>query len=614
MILLIFVWTQLSSLSLTAPLILTAEREQPQSEQPKFVSWEREPLTRGTFRLIASCVITLSLCVWTAVHLNIPARFSGNYLRRTGWVIMGLLAPELVVYTAWRQWSSGKELTRQMGELLEERAAKTGNTRKYEWSLVHSFYAGMGGFVIDVPGNKGFVSDRSRFTLTAQGVLLLTAAGYSLPEVNKKAILDRSKADNVAKVLVCLQAAYMIAQCVGRVVVRLPVTLLEVNTLGHVVCALIMYTFWLQKPQDVQVPTSFWSDDIGPLCAYMYMRSGMSREWSGRKDEWSYLHLYDDSDLEKGNTQETVQKVKKEKWIERENSTGRDIPLPSDGNIPPHTTVTIREHQVLRRTNLGPKPSRAYQPSEYELARLRVTSPTRVRAKGTQRVMKQNYYHPRVVHLDAKSVNRWELASKYRRRCLDTYSIYYPRGKLAVETVSELVKDEDAEIEFLVHEVPNWPGSAGLLPKSSYFTWGAISFAVALYGGLHIAGWNGHFPSTIEKMMWRVSSVLIAASGILATIYIAIDRLPSRGKESYLDHWAETFGSDEVTGAKKLISVSQFLLVITTGVVLILPLIGGAIIYIPARLFLVIESFIALRDQPIEVYQTPDWTGWVPHL
>lgn len=33
-----------------------------------------EPDTRGTFRLLVSCVTTLSLCAYTAVHLNIPAK------------------------------------------------------------------------------------------------------------------------------------------------------------------------------------------------------------------------------------------------------------------------------------------------------------------------------------------------------------------------------------------------------------------------------------------------------------------------------------------------------------------------------------------------------------
>ena len=35
------------------------------------VPWQQEPSTHGTFRLFISCVITLSLCVWTAIHLNI---------------------------------------------------------------------------------------------------------------------------------------------------------------------------------------------------------------------------------------------------------------------------------------------------------------------------------------------------------------------------------------------------------------------------------------------------------------------------------------------------------------------------------------------------------------
>jgi len=33
-----------------------------------------------------------------------------------------------------------------------------------------------------------------------------------------------------------------------------------------------------------------------------------------------------------------------------------------------------------------------------------------------------------------------------------------------------------------------------------------------------------------------------------------------------------------------------------------------------SRLYLVVESFISLRKVPVEVYQTPDWTQWIPHL
>jgi hypothetical protein len=98
-----------------------------------FVAWRSEPNARGTFSLLSSCLITLTLCVWTAVHLNIAVEqqpnehwnigrkiINSNSVRRLKWVLMGLFAPELVVYAAWRQWSSAKELTQKMQALLKK--------------------------------------------------------------------------------------------------------------------------------------------------------------------------------------------------------------------------------------------------------------------------------------------------------------------------------------------------------------------------------------------------------------------------------------------------------------------------------------------------------------
>ena len=43
------------------------------------------------------------LCVWTAVHLNvpIPGTVWGPRVRKVGWLVLALLAPEMVAYTAW---------------------------------------------------------------------------------------------------------------------------------------------------------------------------------------------------------------------------------------------------------------------------------------------------------------------------------------------------------------------------------------------------------------------------------------------------------------------------------------------------------------------------------
>lgn len=65
--------------------------------------WKPSPNTRGTFDILSTCVITMLLCVWTAVHLNIPPPGSvwKPRLRKFGWLILALLAPEMVAYTAW---------------------------------------------------------------------------------------------------------------------------------------------------------------------------------------------------------------------------------------------------------------------------------------------------------------------------------------------------------------------------------------------------------------------------------------------------------------------------------------------------------------------------------
>ena len=67
------------------------------------VHWMPNPKFRGTFDILSTCVITMLLCVWTAVHLNIspPESFWSPKLRKVGWLILALIAPEMVAYTAW---------------------------------------------------------------------------------------------------------------------------------------------------------------------------------------------------------------------------------------------------------------------------------------------------------------------------------------------------------------------------------------------------------------------------------------------------------------------------------------------------------------------------------
>jgi hypothetical protein len=168
---------------------------------PRTISWYSVPNSRGTWQLLITCLITINLCVWTAIHLNIPAKvdkawplkeriWSNYYCRRVRWVLLGLLAPELVVYTAWMQWESARYFVTLI-KALREHNLKTGteipqrphfeNTEALraeshvisdelpddyprsisqdhaitfdvsgEITMTHGFYAGMGSYHIDL--------------------------------------------------------------------------------------------------------------------------------------------------------------------------------------------------------------------------------------------------------------------------------------------------------------------------------------------------------------------------------------------------------------------------------------------------------------------------------
>ena len=78
--------------------------------------WHPEPLRRGTFSILASCAITLSLCLWTSLHLNIPEDGKAGHQkwRKTKWLFLGLIAPEMVsrlpAVTRWCGWLTATRL------------------------------------------------------------------------------------------------------------------------------------------------------------------------------------------------------------------------------------------------------------------------------------------------------------------------------------------------------------------------------------------------------------------------------------------------------------------------------------------------------------------------
>lgn len=79
--------------------------------------WVREPAYRGTVSIIYSSTFTLLLCVYTALHLDIPGPREGNggYLtRKAKWMLISLLFPELVAYLAFLRWQDANVLSKML--------------------------------------------------------------------------------------------------------------------------------------------------------------------------------------------------------------------------------------------------------------------------------------------------------------------------------------------------------------------------------------------------------------------------------------------------------------------------------------------------------------------
>jgi hypothetical protein len=88
------------------------------------VGFVSDPTGRGTISLVSSCFLTLFTCVWTAVHFNARPAQSVYVvtLERVLWMILGIAAPETVLFNALEQWTAARDL-REVVNLIGGRAS-----------------------------------------------------------------------------------------------------------------------------------------------------------------------------------------------------------------------------------------------------------------------------------------------------------------------------------------------------------------------------------------------------------------------------------------------------------------------------------------------------------
>ncbi|ORY02361.1 hypothetical protein BCR34DRAFT_667700 [Clohesyomyces aquaticus] len=581
-------------------------RNAPAPPDPPFYSWKPEPTTRGSFSIFSSCLITMTLCVWTSVHLNLPEykKPSEQTWRKVMWLLIALLAPEYVAVTAYCQYKEAEELGRFMREELgqdepqpwwrhllafrpalssiagcivapfkacsdyflgdckfcinppsgwhmhpyipEKYQEETTIKGRHLWTSTHSFYAVMGGFALSTHGQERnyLPGNRRRMTLTPKVIRLLARKDPTLLlDVSESEIRDKSKASGLAKTIVCFQASWFCIQCCTRWNQGLAVSLLELNTFAHSLCALLIFLFWWDKPLDIESPSLLHDERmqlLGASLAHHIYRHDQSRS-KYRKFRLS---------AERFPAQISYPRRRK------------SLPSEIDRNVREIDLFWRQQHAGIKfhgyRSNKGRTPED---------------------------------YAQEFVSLSSNELHCFHLLR----------SVSWREDPSWTKGVEKSLRRHGAWL--LADRVSDFPQSRFLLGRNlEYFeiTRSRLMIAIVLaglcYGGLHLTAWNSSYRSVLEMKLWKISAVAIMVSGF---IFLAAVFIVECGE--WILHGANFPKIRRVWDQSVIVGVWLFL-------ALVAPL------YIFSRVYLVVESFLGLTHLPETAFLVPKWSQYFPHF
>ena len=161
--------------------------------------WIPEPNGRGTWGLIQTCLLTLGLCVYSAIHLNVFHRQCRWWTRlsiRLKWLVVALLAPEFIVYNAWSQRRQAVRIARMLRRRCgqKEPVPLILNLWTYLWPRAR---------ITDPEGPKDQPKQPNKHASgpdqTWDGKASLSPCGQQSPKVSKPQEQDTTEKSNVVK-------------------------------------------------------------------------------------------------------------------------------------------------------------------------------------------------------------------------------------------------------------------------------------------------------------------------------------------------------------------------------------------------------------------------------
>ena len=599
--------------------------------------WEPDPADgRGTWTILSTCIITLTLCVYTSLHLNVPAHkcsATTTVFIKAKYVFFGLLAPELIAFNAWRQrtvasaivarlrkerggkqtrpflrrlFERSKTLPRKIYQgikALPKRLARKMENDTHEiglpivndkdaWAditLIHGFYIVMGGYAFDVSKDirpRVWPRKVDRLTPSPTAVLgCLISQDKDLREVipflSEEEIWDKSKANGLAKAIVCIQAAWFCTQCIARLGQGMPISLLELNTFAHAICALVVYVLWWEKPLDVHEPTII---EVGQSDVARYI---CALAWSGPQAPVPHLKRVSpvDDRLWKRILDRSGQVIKES--IQCHLGDGPFINSGFGQGSTPKGRISAHISDMERPLALRQRPMH-FEGLDLEEIKSRVwasSDPPVFALNGAEPIPSTSL---NVSHawssIDVDEILLERLRTVEKLRTLANYAAYDAAFSRILDTTDpDLCMLKPRELNFtdsLMRQYSDVSPVGRNLSGAS-----GIILSGVLYGGLHMIAWGSKaFNSSVEDLAWKISCFVVAGGGLFT--------------------FAGIFGLDLATRRKKAnrrMDIMKGLVYVSAPIYL-----AFFLLYLVSRVYLVFEVFRNLAFLDPQVYLTPE--------
>lgn len=436
--------------------------------------------------------------------------------------------------------------------------------------MTHSFYATMGGFAFDTSdaGPNFLPNHRSRLCISVNGLeYIAEKAPELIPDIAETNIKDKSKADSLAKFLVCLQALWFCVQCMTRITQRKAISLLELNTFAHAFCALLIYALWWHKPQDVEEPTLLQGEKEWEMCAFLCMNCSQGGLETEVREGMAF-------------GEPMVNGAYPPMMLYRSDATATKPAFASDRIINPETDSSSFQGDSYPRNPPGEGPAIMLEHGESVYGfYCKHWEPNLIsRSHETLRVEPP---HLRRLELYSNATRSFNIVDRYINEATVCDSIpHWPLDlNLDESDVLRLRYDPQRNTDI----------------KFSTVLLGLILPGL-LYGGLHLLVWKMPFASRAECILWRFSGIFIISTG-----------LGFKGLNDFMTYVLESSLGDMESSLDPIVFILSIAFVLLSWFTLCLG-------YLLARTFLVVECFLQLSRLPASAYETPAWSAYFPHI